>query len=63
MQERKLDERPEYRISTGSRVASNYYPVTSAIAIRDQNRKKQFILMNERTQGGSSLGEGSVELM
>jgi len=42
---------------------ANYYPVVSAIAIRDTEAKTQMTIMNDRTQGGSSLKEGRIELM
>jgi len=42
-------------------VAKNYYPVTSAIAIRDNFT--QMTIMNDRTQGGTSLSNGTIELM
>jgi hypothetical protein len=37
--------------------------VGSAIAIRDETTGLQMTVMNDRAQGGSSLYEGSVELM
>jgi hypothetical protein len=42
-------------------VAKNYYPVTTGIAIRDEFT--QMTIMNDRTQGGSSLSNGTIELM
>jgi lysosomal alpha-mannosidase len=44
-------------------VSSNYYPINSAIAIRDSSTNRQFTVMNDRAQGGSSLTDGSIELM
>jgi len=38
MQERKLNYRPDWRLSTEERVSGNYYPINSAIAIVDQKR-------------------------
>ena len=35
MQKRKLNERPDYTLSTNMTVSSNYYPINSAIALRD----------------------------
>lgn len=43
------------------KVAGNYYPVTAKIAIRDDTRR--FVLLTDRAQGGSSLADGSMELM
>ncbi|XP_019848841.1 PREDICTED: lysosomal alpha-mannosidase-like [Amphimedon queenslandica] len=44
-------------------VAGNYYPVTSRIFIKDEEKKTQFTVLNDRAQGGSSLADGSLELM
>jgi len=41
----------------------NYYPIVTAIAIRDTKAKTQMTIMNDRAQGGSSLKEGRIELM
>ena len=38
MQERRRDERPTFKIRTNQTVASNFYPVTSCISIRDLPR-------------------------
>ena len=49
-----------------SQIASNYYPVDSAIAMRDANGKNiQVTIMNDRAQGGSAdlSKKGSIELM
>lgn len=42
-------------------VTANYYPVNSAILIRDD--EKQMFVMNDRSQGGSVLVDGRIELM
>ena len=42
-------------------VAGNYYPVNSEISITDGQR--EFAVIPDRAQGGSSLAEGQVELM
>lgn len=47
-------------------VAGNYYPINSLLFVRDENSSKmrrQLTLVNDRSQGGSSLREGEVELM
>lgn len=41
--------------------SSNYYPVTASIAIEDS--KIRMAVLNDRAQGGSSLSDGSIELM
>lgn len=49
-------------------IAGNYYPVTSAIAMRSKTRSGknvQVTVMNDRTQGGSAdiMGSSTIELM
>lgn len=44
-------------------VAGNYYPVNSRILIRDVKRNVQVTIFNDRSQGGSSLEDGQLELM
>ena len=71
MIEKRLNYRQEYNYVSNNTVASNYYPVTSAIAIRDANRsqphfnEKQVTILNDRSQGGSAgLRNGkNIELM
>jgi len=66
MQERILNYRPSYNVSIadgGLNITANYYPVVSAIAIRDPVTNKSMTVMNDRSQGGSSLADGRIELM
>jgi hypothetical protein len=42
-------------------VSANYYPVTSRITLRDGD--KEFSILTDRAQGGTSLHDGEVELM
>lgn len=63
MIERKLNYRPTYDYTNEEPIAGNYYPVTSRIMIRDKNDLRDFGVINDRSQGGSSLDEGKVELM
>jgi len=42
-------------------VAGNYYPVNAAAYIKDS--KKQYSILNDRSQGGASLNDGQFELM
>ena len=37
MQRRVLDYRPDWHFSSEEKIASNYYPIPSAIVIRDKN--------------------------
>lgn len=60
---RLRDHRSDYRLFTSEHTASNYYPITSWIFIRDYDRNLQLSILPDRPQGGSSLRDGQVELM
>ncbi|XP_006874364.1 PREDICTED: lysosomal alpha-mannosidase [Chrysochloris asiatica] len=59
--ERRRDYRPTWNLSQTEPVAGNYYPVNSRIYITDGN--VQLTVLTDRSQGGSSLSDGSLELM
>ncbi len=65
MQQRVLNRRTSYDVSIaeGAEVAANYYPVTSAIVIRDETKGLQMTVANSQSQGGSAIKEGRIELM
>ena len=63
MQERIVGYRPTWNLTTNMTVSANYYPINSAIAIRDKNSTVQMTVMNDRSQGGASLQPGTIELM
>jgi hypothetical protein len=66
MQERELNKRKDFKmVDLSSNISSNYYPVTSAIAMRDANgTDKQVTIMTERPEGGSAdLTKSTIELM
>ena len=63
MQERIVGYRPTWNLTTNMTVSSNYYPINSAIAIRDKKSPVQMTVMNDRSQGGASLQAGTIELM
>lgn len=58
---RKLNARPQWNVSLAEPVGGNYYPVTNEIYIEDKNDR--FTVLTDRSQGGSSLIEGEIELM
>ena len=64
---RRRDYRPTWQLKPVSEpVAGNYYPVNSQIFIRDEENlsvRRQLTLVNDRSQGGSSIFDGSLELM
>ncbi|KAM9241662.1 LOW QUALITY PROTEIN: lysosomal alpha-mannosidase-like [Dugong dugon] len=59
--ERRRDYQPTWNLSQTEPVAGNYYPVNSRIYITDGNM--QLTVLTDRSQGGSSLSDGSLELM
>lgn len=63
MQRRVRDARPDYDLNTDMRISSNYYPINSAIAIRNSAGTLQATVMNHHSQGGGSIESGSIELM
>lgn len=58
---RRRDHRYTWNLNVTEKISGNYYPVTAKIAIEDQ--RKRFAVLTDRSQGGSSLADGSVELM
>lgn len=58
---RRRDHRYTWNLNVTEKISGNYYPVTAKIAIEDQ--RKRFAVLTDRAQGGSSLADGSVELM
>ncbi|CAG2170825.1 unnamed protein product [Oppiella nova] len=61
--ERKRDFRPTWKLTVNEEIAGNYYPVNSRIAMKDVKQDIQMTVLNDRSQGGSSIKDGSVELM
>jgi hypothetical protein len=61
--ERKRNYRPTWELELTEPESGNYYPVTSRILIRDTVRQQELAVLNDRSQGGSSLNDGQVELM
>ncbi|XP_054394464.2 lysosomal alpha-mannosidase isoform X11 [Pongo abelii] len=59
--ERRQDYRPTWKLNQTEPVAGNYYPVNTRIYITDGNM--QLTVLTDRSQGGSSLRDGSLELM
>ena len=60
MQKRILNYRPDFTLVTDEFASSNYYPINSALAIRSPSTGMQLTVMNDRSQGGSVLKDGSV---
>ncbi len=66
MQVRIRNYRPTYRINTTSEpITSNYYPMNAAAYIKDESSAStvQLTILNDRSQGVSSLVDGELEIM
>jgi len=59
--ERRRNSRPTWSMSTYEPVAGNYYPVNAAIFVQDTESALSVAV--DRSQGGASLRDGSLELM
>ncbi|CAF3717623.1 unnamed protein product [Rotaria socialis] len=59
--ERKRDYRPSWNYTVYESVSGNYYPIPSRIWIKDNQR--QLTILTDRSEGGSSMHDGSIELM
>ncbi|XP_022831671.1 lysosomal alpha-mannosidase-like isoform X1 [Spodoptera litura] len=60
--ERCRDFRPQWNVSLQEPVPGNYYPVTNQIYIKNSKDFRMSVL-TDRSQGGSSMVDGEVELM
>lgn len=58
---RKRDIRPTWNLTVHQPVAGNFYPVNAAIYVEDSNASLAVLV--DRSQGGASIQDGSVELM
>lgn len=61
MMKRKRNHRDTWEVHLEEPIAGNYYPVTAKIALEDENIR--LAVLNDRAQGGSSMQDGSLELM
>ncbi|KAJ8919725.1 hypothetical protein NQ315_006253 [Exocentrus adspersus] len=58
---RKKNYRPTYNYTDKAPQAGNYYPVNTKILVKDETY--EFAVLTDRSEGGSSLASGEVELM
>ncbi|XP_067244068.1 lysosomal alpha-mannosidase [Chanodichthys erythropterus] len=59
--ERRKDYRPTWDLKQTEPVAGNYYPINSRAYIKDD--KRQLTVVTDRSQGASSIYNGSLEIM
>jgi hypothetical protein len=62
-QKRIINYRPTWPFVTDEIASSNYYPVNSHITIKDINNQHRLTVLVDRSEGGSVLKEGCIELM
>jgi hypothetical protein len=55
--------RPQWNLTVEEPVAGEYYPVNFAAATRDIATGTTMTITTDRSQGGSSLADGELELM
>ncbi|CAH0775454.1 unnamed protein product [Bemisia tabaci] len=61
---RILNYRSSWNMTVHEPVAGNYYPLTSAIQIRDElNDTATLTVITDRAEGGTSLHDGEIEIM
>ena len=58
---RTRNHRQTYSINLTEPITANYYPVNTAISIRDASA--QLTVVPDRTQGGASLASGEIEML
>jgi lysosomal alpha-mannosidase len=65
MLQRKRDYRPTWNLNQTEKIAGNYYPINSRIFIKDEGEghNRQLTLVTDRSHGGSSIQDGSIEVM
>jgi len=64
MQKRVRNYRDTWNINLTEPIASNFYPVTSRIVMYDkEDQHSAFAVLNDRSQAGASIKNGSIELM
>ncbi|XP_037825869.1 lysosomal alpha-mannosidase isoform X2 [Lucilia sericata] len=61
MIKRLKDHRDTWRVKLLEKAAGNYYPITTKIALEDEHAR--MAILTDRAQGGTSLSDGSLELM
>ncbi|XP_013877498.1 lysosomal alpha-mannosidase [Austrofundulus limnaeus] len=61
MLQRRKDFRPTWQLKQTEPIAGNYYPINSRAFLKDD--MNQLTVVTDRSQGGSSLQNGSLEIM
>ena len=61
--ERVRNHRPTWDLTLTEPVSSNYYPVNTRMFVKDMARGSQMTVLTDRSQGGTSMNDGEIELM
>lgn len=61
--ERKINQRPTWDLEVNEPISGNYYPIVSKISIKDTTQGLEMAVLPDRSQGGSSLRSGQIEIM
>lgn len=49
MQTRVLNKRPTFNLSTNEPISANYYPINSALVVRDADQNLSLVVTNDRS--------------
>ncbi|XP_043485751.1 lysosomal alpha-mannosidase isoform X1 [Polistes fuscatus] len=60
---RKRDYRPTWNLKLYEPIAGNYYPITTKMYLKDKNKPLKLSVFTDRSQGGTSMKNGELELM
>jgi hypothetical protein len=63
LQERILNYRPTWNLTNEEPVSGNYYPINAMIGFEDIATHDKLWVLNDRSQGGSSVRNGEIEIM
>lgn len=63
LQKRQRNYRPTYNYTNEAPASGNYYPITSRIVIKDEEKGKEFAVLTDRAQGATSLNDGQIKIM
>lgn len=60
---RTRNYRPTWSVKLEEEVSGNYYPVTTKIALKDEEKSLKLSVLTDRAEGGTSMRDGEIELM
>ncbi|EAS02490.2 glycoside hydrolase family 38 amine-terminal domain protein (macronuclear) [Tetrahymena thermophila SB210] len=63
LQQRQVNFRNTWDLKQTEPVSGNYYPIGAIIGLEDQETKQRVLVVNDRSQGGTSLNQGQIEIM